>query len=125
MSAPVPPNEIEIDPRETRQRLAAGAVLVDVREADELEQAAYDVPGLIHLPLSEIADRFDELPRDKDIVMACRSGGRSMRATTFLHGQGFDRVVNMSGGILRWQEKGYPMKGQLPGQPVGTDPDPS
>jgi rhodanese-related sulfurtransferase len=82
-----------------------------VREHDEVAAAAYDVPGMIVLPLSELTDRFGELPKDRELIMACRSGGRSMRALQFLQGQGYDQVVNLEGGILRWQAEGHPMTG--------------
>lgn len=88
--------------------------MVDVRERDEVAEAAFDVPALLHIPLSEFESRFAEVPRDRDVVVACRGGGRSLKATYFLMNHGYERVVNMSHGILRWQEKGFPMKGRIP-----------
>jgi rhodanese-related sulfurtransferase len=102
---------VEIDPVTALERATAGSLFVDVREQDEVVQAAYDVPGMVVLPLSELPDRFDELPKDRELIMACRSGGRSMRALQFLQGQGYEQVVNLAGGILRWQAEGHPLKG--------------
>lgn len=104
----------EICPTTTQQWVANGALLVDVRESDEVAEAAYDVPSLLHIPLSEFETRFAEVPRDRDVVMVCRGGGRSLKATYFLMNHGYENVVNVSHGILRWQEKGFPMKGRIP-----------
>ncbi|MBL7962907.1 MAG: rhodanese-like domain-containing protein [Flavobacteriales bacterium] len=110
------PKALEICPTTTQQWVANGALLVDVRERDEVAEAAYDVPNIINIPLSEFEERFAEVPRDRDVVMVCRGGGRSLKATYYLMNHGYTRVVNMSKGILRWQEKGFPMKGNIPVQ---------
>lgn len=103
----------EICPTTTQAWIQEGALLVDVREKDELEELAFDVPALLHIPLSEFEDRHREIPQDKSVVMVCRSGARSLRAAGFLVNNGYDaeRVVNMQYGIIRWAEKGFPTKG--------------
>ena len=103
----------EICPTTTQDWVRNGAVLIDVREADEVSELAYDVPEIIHIPLSEFEDRFQEVPKDRDVVLVCRSGGRSLRAAGFLINHGYDRekVVNMQYGLIRWAEKGFPTKG--------------
>ena len=88
-------------------------MLVDVRERDEVLEAAYDVPNVLNIPLSEFEERFTEIPTDKEVIMVCRSGGRSLKATYFLVNHGYKNVVNMQHGILRWAEKGFPIKGAL------------
>lgn len=110
----------EICPGTTRQWLDEGALLVDVREAHEVAQLAYDVPGMLHIPLSEFEERFSEIPKDRKVVMACRSGARSLRAAGFLANQGYSQVVNMQHGMIRWAEKGFPVKGTDAGA-AGTD----
>ena len=112
MSAPEPFSDI--DPATALERVAAGALFVDVREADELAQASYDVAGVLHLPLGALPDSLDQLPTDRELVIACRSGGRSGRAVQFLRMEGYERVFNLAGGMLRWQAEGQPMKGHLP-----------
>lgn len=109
----------EICPSISQKWLAEGALLVDVREQEEVNQLAFDVPGMLHLPLSEFEERFNEIPQNRQVVVACRSGARSLRATRFLLNHGYDsgRVVNMQHGILRWSEKGFPLKGS----PAPTD----
>ena len=97
----------EICPTTTQDWVKNGALLVDVREQNEIEALSYDVPNILHVPLSEFEDRFTEIPKDKDVVMVCRSGGRSLRAAGFLVNHGYDKVVNMQHGMIRWAEKGY------------------
>jgi rhodanese-related sulfurtransferase len=90
-----------------------GALLVDVREKSELERLAFDVPNLTHIPLGELEARFHELPRDRELVMVCQGGGRSLKATYFLMYQGFEKVANMEGGIAKWASKGFPVTGNV------------
>lgn len=103
----------EICPTSAQGWVKKGALLVDVREREEVEQLAYDVPNIVNIPLSEFDIRYKELPLNKDLVMVCRSGGRSLRAAGFLINNGYDqgKVVNMQHGIIRWVQKGFPTKG--------------
>ncbi|MFN4234228.1 MAG: rhodanese-like domain-containing protein [Bacteroidia bacterium] len=101
----------EICPTTTQEWVKKGALLVDVREKDEVAELSYDVPNIINIPLSEFEERFNEIPKDKDVVMVCRSGGRSLRAAGFLVNHGYNNVVNMQHGIIRWVQKGFPTKG--------------
>lgn len=103
----------EICPTTTQKWIAEGAVLVDVREQDEVSALAYDVPNLLHIPLSEFEERYQEIPKDKKVVMACKGGGRSLKATYYLLNQGYapEKVVNMQHGIVRWVQRGFPTKG--------------
>lgn len=103
----------EICPTTTQKWIAEGALLVDVRERDEVEALAYDVPNLLHIPLSEFEERFREIPQDRKVVVACKSGGRSLKATYFLINNGYDseHVVNMQHGVIRWVQRGFPTTG--------------
>jgi len=83
-------------------------VLIDVRE--QWEYDAGHIPNVKLIPLGELPNRLDEIPKDKFVVMTCRSGNRSNQATRFLRSQGFSNVHNMKGGILAWQEAGYPIE---------------
>jgi rhodanese-related sulfurtransferase len=78
----------EICPTTTQEWVKKGALLVDVREKDEVEQLVYDVPTILNIPLSEFEERFHEIPKDKDVVMVCKSGSRSFRAAGFLVNHG-------------------------------------
>ena len=77
-------------------------VLLDVREAVELQMAALD--HAVHIPMGEIPARIDELDRSKTIICLCKSGGRSAQVGRYLLEQGFTRVINMAGGINAWSE---------------------
>jgi rhodanese-related sulfurtransferase len=85
-----------------KARLDAGEkpVLIDVREDEEVAQGM--IEGAIHIPMGQIPDRLDEIPRDKEVIFICRSGNRSGRVCEFLSAQGYDRTVNMLGGMLAW-----------------------
>lgn len=106
-------NVKEICPTTTQQWLKNGALLVDVREKEEVQQLAYDVPNSLNIPLTEFEDRYTEIPKDRDVVLVCRSGGRSLRATAFLVNHGYNRAVNMQHGMMRWAQKGFPTKGDI------------
>jgi rhodanese-related sulfurtransferase len=103
----------EICPTTTQEWIKRGALLVDVREKDEVTQLAYDVHNIVNIPLSEFDDRYLELPKEMEMVIVCRGGGRSLRAAGFLINHGYDpnKVVNMQHGIIRWVQKGFPTKG--------------
>jgi rhodanese-related sulfurtransferase len=103
----------EICPTTTQSWIKKGAMLVDVREWNEVEQLAYDVPNIVNIPLSEFEIRYKELPLNKALIIACHGGGRSLRAAGFLINNGYDpaNVVNMKHGIIRWAQKGFPTKG--------------
>jgi sulfur-carrier protein adenylyltransferase/sulfurtransferase len=77
-----------------------GLVVLDVREQFEYDIARIDTAQLI--PLGELSDRIEELPRDKSIVVICKTGARSASATAFLRQQGFSDVYNLQGGITAW-----------------------
>jgi len=81
-----------------------GAYLLDVREPDEW--AAGHAPGAHHLPMMEIPARMAEVPTDVEVVVVCRSGGRSGQVTSYLMGNGWDNVRNLDGGMQLWAASG-------------------
>jgi rhodanese-related sulfurtransferase len=92
----------EVTPAEFVRRRDAGEdlVLLDVREPRELALAS--VPGAVHIRMSEVPARLGELDREREIVVMCHSGVRSLAVARFLQQQGYDRVANLAGGIARW-----------------------
>jgi sulfur-carrier protein adenylyltransferase/sulfurtransferase len=98
-----PVSELEITPTELSERLKSGdpMFLLDVREPHEFEGGHLDRAQLI--PLQQVPKRASELPEDAEIVVICRSGGRSAHAQQFLMRSGFKRVRNLVGGMLRWK----------------------
>jgi len=97
----------EITPAEFKKQWDEGRrpVLIDVRQPDEWDICNLEEFGARLIPLGEIPQRFGEIPKDDDIVIHCRSGGRSAQAQRFLQSQGYARVQNMTGGMLRWSDE--------------------
>jgi adenylyltransferase/sulfurtransferase len=77
--------------------------LLDVREPFEWEIA--NLPGATLIPLGELPDRLDEIPRDQKVVVHCKSGGRSARAVGMLRDAGYEDAWNVAGGINAWSEE--------------------
>jgi len=75
-----------------------GALIIDVRERDEYELG--HIKGAKLIPLSELRDRLDEIPKDKEVYLHCRSGQRSYNAVLALQNRGWDKVYNLSGGFI-------------------------
>lgn len=75
--------------------------LLDVRQPEEV--AAWAIPGVVNVPLGELARRLTEVPRDRQVVVVCASGNRSSQATAFLVGAGY-RALNLAGGMAAWAQ---------------------
>jgi rhodanese-related sulfurtransferase len=105
----------EICPTTTQAWIEKGALLVDVREQNEVDELAFVAPKLMHIPLSEFEERYTEIPTNVPVVVVCRVGERSFRAANFLQNHGYNRVVNMKMGLVRWVQKGFPTKGDTEG----------
>jgi rhodanese-related sulfurtransferase len=94
----------EISPQELKDLLEKsqeGVTLLDVREPYEYD---YGHLSAIHIPLGELADRYNEVPRSGTVVVYCRSGSRSLQAIKYLATQhAFTNLVNLRGGLLGWK----------------------
>lgn len=82
--------------------------IIDVREDDEWISELGHISTAKLINLGKLPDKVSEVPKDKPVVIVCRSGGRSARATAFLKQQGFNYVYNMQGGMILWNQKGLP-----------------
>jgi rhodanese-related sulfurtransferase len=82
--------------------------MLDVREPDEYE--AGHIPGITLIPMGEVADRLAEIPKDKMLIVTCRTGNRSGQVADLLRELGYADVHNMEGGIVAWEEAGYPVE---------------
>lgn len=91
-----------IDPQTVRAQQAdqKNPFLLDVREADEY--AAGHIDGATLIPLGDLKARVSELPKDREIVVYCRSGRRSATAVETLHALGYDKAVSLAGGYTAW-----------------------
>ena len=85
--------------------------IVDVREPDEFNGPLGHIENSVLLSLGNLQGRANELSKTKPIVTVCRSGARSAQATVILGRAGFDRVANLSGGMLRWRAQRFPVEG--------------
>lgn len=85
------------------------AVVVDVREANEVSQGK--IKGAKHIPLGNLKQRVNELDPHKGqkVIIYCRSGNRSGQASEILCKQGFSQVFNMKGGVMAWQSDKLPL----------------
>jgi rhodanese-related sulfurtransferase len=101
-------NHAEIDPADATRRHARGEIqLVDVREQSEYD--AGHVPGSLHIPMSSIAERSDEIDRDRPVAFICLMGARSAMVTNHFRQQGLD-AYNVSGGFARWFQENHPVE---------------
>lgn len=92
-----------VEATEAARRFRAGeALLLDVREAFELQRAR--VEGALHIPMRQIPQRLAELPKGKPIYVLCHSGARSQAVADWLLPQGYD-VANVAGGIDAWSDE--------------------
>jgi rhodanese-related sulfurtransferase len=93
----------QLDPIEAARRLKerpSQVLLLDVREPYEREMASIE-PSL-HIPMSEVPQRLEEIPRDREVIVYCHGGVRSMLVAGYLQGRGFRTVHNLTGGIDAW-----------------------
>ncbi len=90
---------------ELKRRLDSGEKLfvLDVRNPEEYQICR--IPGSTLIPLPQLPQRFEELGKDREIVIQCKSGMRSLKAQQFLRGQGFENTKNLKGGILAWADR--------------------
>jgi rhodanese-related sulfurtransferase len=97
---------MEISRDEARKLIDDGAQLVDVRADHEWEMGR--IEGATHLSLAQLADRTDEIDKDRPVVFYCRGGNRSTMATEALAAEGYD-ARKLSEGIVGWAEAGLPL----------------
>ncbi len=98
----------QIEPAEVARRLAHDGdgdgrpVLLDCREPEELTISR--IEGAVHIPMRDVPLRLGELDPEREIIVFCRSGKRSLSVCSLLLAQGFGRVLNLRGGINAWTD---------------------
>ena len=105
-SPPVP--AAELSAAQAYQKYQEGVLFLDVRTQEEWDE--FHIRGSRLIPLAELPDRLGELPRDRKIVVVCRSGHRSLSAVNLLQQAGFTRLSSLAGGLQAWQEADYPLE---------------
>ena len=98
----------KIDPVTLKARLDQGetVLILDVREPFEIALAPF--PGATHIPMGDIPSRLTELDPDRETVVVCHHGVRSAQVAMYLSRMGFERVLNLAGGIDAWSEDADP-----------------
>jgi glyoxylase-like metal-dependent hydrolase (beta-lactamase superfamily II)/rhodanese-related sulfurtransferase len=100
----------EIQPQWLEEHLREVQIL-DVREPDEFNGPLGHLPGAQLIPLGSLVEKAGVLSKARPLVAVCRSGARSAQATVMLAKAGFDKVANLSGGMLRWRAQRLPVEG--------------
>ena len=93
--------------QETFQATERDHTLLDVRTAAEFNGG--HIPGAANISVEMLAQNLDEVPRDKPVVVYCRSGNRSAQAAQILDEAGYTNVYDL-GGIITWAQQGYPVQ---------------
>jgi rhodanese-related sulfurtransferase len=94
----------EVEPEWVIQNQPSVTIL-DVRDADEIDESLSGLNNLLHIPLAELRARVHEVPTDKPVVTLCRSGKRSSLAIGILKAAGHQQLANIHGGILHWHQQ--------------------
>jgi rhodanese-related sulfurtransferase len=104
-----PAAEISVD--QAYQLYQEGTFVLDVRTQEEWNE--YHAPNTTLIPLEQLQSRLNELPKDRQIVVVCRSGNRSQEGRDILLSAGF-QAISMAGGLKEWSAQGYPIEGTRP-----------
>lgn len=112
MSSVRPPQAPEVSLDELSAALESGAFVVDVRMPDEFDEA--HVPGAVHIPLPQLAERVSEVPQGERVYVICASGSRSLAAAQALNRAGWE-AVSVAAGTKGWLSEGRPVRTGLDG----------
>jgi rhodanese-related sulfurtransferase len=100
------PVEVSVD--SAFQMYQSGAFVLDVRTQAEWDE--YHAPNATLIPLDQLQARLSEVPKDREILVVCRSGNRSQQGRDILLAAGYN-ATSMTGGLKEWYAKGYPIEG--------------
>jgi rhodanese-related sulfurtransferase len=98
----------QLDPQAALAAIRDGAAVLDVREQEEWD--AGRLAGSLHVPLSELGQRLDEVPEGEVLLVVCRSGARSDSVATYLDRAGRSGCANLAGGLQAWVAAGLPLE---------------
>jgi rhodanese-related sulfurtransferase len=101
------PVAADISVTQASQLRDQGAFILDVREPSEWAQ--FHIPGATLIPLGSLPNRLSEVPKDRQVVVVCRTGIRSAQGRDILLKAGFTKVTSMTGGMNQWQAQGLPI----------------
>lgn len=98
----------EVNTDQAYQMYQSGVFVVDVRTQEEWDE--YHAPNTTLIPLDQLQNRLAEIPKDREILVVCRSGNRSQQGRDILLAAGYN-ATSMTGGLKEWYAKGYPIDG--------------
>lgn len=98
----------EISVSDAYAKYQSGVFVLDVRTQEEWNE--FHAPNTTLIPLDQLPARLNELPKDREIVVVCRSGNRSQQGRDILLNAGFEEVSSMAGGLNEWRASGYPIE---------------
>ena len=99
----------DIQPEEVQKNMT-NLQLIDVREPDEYVGPLGHIDGAKLIPLGAFTEGTPDLDKTKPVILICRSGGRSAKASSWAKEYGFENTYNLFGGMILWNEKGMPVK---------------
>ena len=97
-----------INVQEAKEHFDKKTEFLDIREKYENQEIR--IPGATLIPMSELNARWQEIPKDKEVVVYCRVGSRSASLLGQLAGMGYTNLLNMEGGIIDWHNKEFPVE---------------
>jgi len=97
-----------VNPDEAKIQYDDQVPFIDVREENEHRQAR--IPNSILIPLSQMQNRWQEIPKDKEVVIYCQSGNRSASLIIELERLGYENLMNLYGGIIAWHRGNMPVE---------------
>jgi len=101
---------INLSPREAVEECKNGAIIIDMRRDYEISYKQFDVENTLFARYDFLKEHFDELPKDKPLIIADHAGIHSKEIVLFLMDKGFDNVANLAGGIFEWDKDNMPLK---------------
>jgi rhodanese-related sulfurtransferase len=101
---------INLSPKEVVEECKNGAIILDMRRDYEISYKQFDVENTLFARYDFIIEHFDELPKDKPLIIADQAGIHSKEIVLFLMEKGFDNVANLAGGIFEWDKDALPLK---------------
>lgn len=107
-NAPTSVLPAEISVSEAFTKYQNGTFVLDVRTQEEWDD--FHAPNSTLIPLDQLPARLNELPKNKEIIVVCRSGNRSQQGRDILLNAGFTQVTSMQGGLTEWRASGYPVE---------------
>ena len=103
-----------ISPSDALEAITNGdAVMLDVREINEVKLESVPLDRVLNHPMSVIIDRLPYISKDQNIIAACHGGVRSAKVANLLNMQGYPNVANLDGGLMMWKAKGLPFESNL------------